>query len=97
MATQARHGARLAEEQRKQERSKSLIVMALQHLSNLGYTGSVEALQAESGVTLAQFEVADNVELLSVVQEWEDYFEHRFGRRPKLTRKLTKLLSAQVL
>ena len=90
MATQARHGARLAEEQRKQERSKSLIVMALQHLSNLGYTGSVEALQAESGVTLAQFEVADNVELLSVVQEWEDYFEHRFGRRPKLTRKLTK-------
>ena len=85
-----RHGARIAEEKRKEERSKSLIVHMLDTLKSLGYTGSLEALQAESGVTLAQYEVADNVELLSVVQEWEDYYEYRFGRRPKLTRKLTK-------
>ena len=30
----------------------------LQHLTNAGYTGSVEALTAESGVSLAQYEEA---------------------------------------
>ena len=46
MATQARHGARLAEEQRKQERSKSLIVMALQHLSKLAdHEGELEPIR----------------------------------------------------
>ena len=32
---------------------KNLVVLMLQHLTNAGYTGSVEALTAESGVSLA--------------------------------------------
>ena len=47
---------------------KNLVVLMLQHLTNAGYTGSVEALTAESGVSLAQYEVADNVELVSALQ-----------------------------
>jgi hypothetical protein len=32
------------------------------------------------------FEPADNIDLLAVVQEWEEYYEMRFARKPKLVR-----------
>ena len=88
------HQSRLNQEQRRQERGKSLIVLMLQHLVQSGYAGAVEALQAESGVSLGQYEVADNIELLSCLQEWEDFYEMRFGRRPKLVRKISAYSSA---
>ena len=93
--TRAEHESRLNEERRKQERAKHLVVLMLQHLAQSGYTSSCEALQAESGVSLSQYEVADNIELLSALQEWEDYYELRFDRRPKLVKKLSKY-SAEV-
>ena len=87
--TRAEHESRLGEERKRAERGKNLVVLMLQHLTNAGYTGSVEALTAESGVSLAQYEVADNVELVSALQEWEDYYELRFARRPRLVKKLS--------
>ena len=60
--TRAEHESRLLEERRRAERGKHLVVLMLQHLTNAGYTGTVEALTAESGVSLAQYEVADNIE-----------------------------------
>ena len=87
--TRAEHESRLGEEKKRAERGKNLIVLMLQHLTNAGYTGTVEALTAESGVSLAQYEVADNIELISALQEWEDYYELRFSRRPKLVKKLS--------
>ena len=87
--TRAEHESRLGEEKKRAERGKNLIVLMLQHLTNAGYTGTVEALTAESGVSLAQYEVADNVELISALQEWEDYYELRFARKPRLVKKLS--------
>lgn len=88
--TRAEHEARLGEQRQRAERSKNLIVLMLHHLQQLGFSGSVEALAAESGVSGFQYEVADNIELLQVLQEFEDYYELRFSRRPKLVRKLSK-------
>lgn len=94
MATLARvraeHESRLGEQKQRQERSKNLVVLMLHHLTNAGYSGAAEALQSDSGITMAQYDVADNIDLLSVLQEFEDYYELRFARRPKLTRKLSK-------
>ena len=45
---------------------------------------------AATGVSLAQYEVADNVELVQTLQEWEDYYELRFARKPKLVKKLSQ-------
>ena len=36
---------------------------------------------------MIQFEAADNVDLFGIIQEYESYFEMRFGRKPKLIRK----------
>ena len=35
---------------------------------------------------MQMFEPADNIDLLAVVQEWEEYYEMRFARKPKLAR-----------
>jgi len=88
-AKRVEHESRLHDERRRAERGKSLIVLVLHHLAQSGYVGSIEALQSESGVTLSQYEAADNVDLVSILQEWEDYYEFRFSRRAKLVKKLS--------
>ena len=35
---------------------------------------------------MQMFEPADNIDLLAVVQEWYEYYEMRFARKPKLVR-----------
>ncbi len=42
----------------------------------------------ETSGTLAGFEVCDNVDLLTIVQEFEAYFTMRFGKAPKITRRI---------
>lgn len=58
------------------------------------YTSAIPALiarwqdlQAESHVSLDRVDVADNVDLAGVIHDFEEYYELRFGRRPKLTRR----------
>eukprot|EP00327_Prymnesium_parvum_P036099 CAMPEP_0195612714 /NCGR_PEP_ID=MMETSP0815-20121206/11026_1 /TAXON_ID=97485 /ORGANISM="Prymnesium parvum, Strain Texoma1" /LENGTH=104 /DNA_ID=CAMNT_0040752861 /DNA_START=401 /DNA_END=711 /DNA_ORIENTATION=- len=88
--TRAEHESRLGEQRQRAERAKSLIVLISSHLQQLGYSASADALAAESGVSTYQYEVADNIELLQVLQEYEEYYEMRFARRPRLVRKLGK-------
>lgn len=87
--TRADHESRLNEERRRAERGKHLVVLMLNHLLQMGYVGSVDVLQTESGVSLSQYEVADNIELISILQEWEDYYELRFQRRAKVVKKIS--------
>ena len=87
---QQRGKAKDDEERRRAERGKNLVVLMLQHLLSLGYSGAAEVLQAESGVGLTQYEPADNIDLMSILQEWEDHYEYKFQRRAKLVRKLSK-------
>ena len=87
--TRNEHESRLAVQRARDERAKHLVVLMQHHLAQLGYSGALDALVADSGVSMQMFEPADNVDLLSVVQEWEDYYEMRFARKPKLVRKLS--------
>jgi hypothetical protein len=43
-----------------------------------------------------QVDVADNVSLISIVQEYEDGFEARYGKRPKLVRQLKDQVGRRV-
>ena len=42
----------------------------------------------ESNISLAKVEVADNIDLISVLQEFENYYQIKFGKNPKLVRKV---------
>ncbi|KAK7195192.1 katanin-like protein [Novymonas esmeraldas] len=78
--------AREEEEKMRARRVKGVIVLVEQFLLEQGYTQALQALQQESRISLAHFSVADNIDLLSVVQEYEDYFAFRSQRAPKLFR-----------
>lgn len=53
------------------------------------YVDASERLQSEGGASLSKVDVADNMNLLVILQEFEEYYEMKFGSKPKLTRKLT--------
>jgi hypothetical protein len=43
-----------------------------------------------------QVDVADNIDLLTIIQEYEDVFESRYGKRPKLVRLFKEQVRAPV-
>ena len=60
----------------------------IRHLCDNGYVESAEKLQSESQVSLSQLDAADNIDMLGILQEYEEFYEIRFQRKPKLTRKV---------
>ena len=86
-ALRAQTKAREVEERKQQDRRRAALVLILRHLCDNGYLNSIDALQAESGVSLKQMDAADNISLVGVLQEFEEFYEVKFGRRPKLIRK----------
>ena len=78
----------MTEEKKTIDRQRHIIVLVVQHLVSKGYVSAAEALQREAGVSCGKFEVADNVDLTYILQEFEDYYEMRFSRKPKLVRRL---------
>ncbi|KAI9337047.1 P-loop containing nucleoside triphosphate hydrolase protein [Zopfochytrium polystomum] len=80
--------AREANEEKTEKRKLCLMVLILHHLQGFGYTDSVARLEAESSVSLRKFTAADNVELLTVLQEFETFHTIKFGKPPRLVRKI---------
>jgi len=70
------------------ERRRNIIVLASRFFQDLGYINAVQAIQTDTNVSLDRIDAADNIDLASIVTEFEDYYEMRFGRKPKLTRKV---------
>jgi katanin p60 ATPase-containing subunit A1 len=87
VSAKAAADARLQEERQKDERKKSAIVLMLHHLIDSGYVSAAEALRKESGISPDQWTPADNMDLLTVIQEFEAFFHMKFSRRPKLCRR----------
>ncbi|PRP89710.1 hypothetical protein PROFUN_00052 [Planoprotostelium fungivorum] len=81
--------ARQLEEKRLEERKKGALVLIIAHLLDFGYHDAASRLQAESGVQLTEWEPADNIDLMTILQEYEAYFQLKFnGKRPKFMRRL---------
>ncbi|GBG75694.1 hypothetical protein CBR_g20319 [Chara braunii] len=87
-----RHRSALVEweEKRRQEQRRNILVLVLRHLFDEGYVEAAERLQAESGLSLSKIDAADNVNLSTAIQEYEEYQEIKYGRRPKLVRKVAQ-------
>jgi len=79
--------SRLSEEKRAVEKRRNIIVLCARFLSDLGYAKSVEQIEKDTNVSLDKIDAADNVDLTTIMTEYEDFYEMRFGRKPKLTRK----------
>ena len=52
--------------------------MIYRHLITCGYTDSAVAMERECNVGLNNFDLADNMDLQFVLQDFEEYFEIKF-------------------
>lgn len=79
--------SRLSEEKKGVEKRRNLIVLCARFFADLGYTETVRQIATDTNVSLDRFEAADNIDLSTILTEYEDFYEMRFGRKPKLIRK----------
>jgi len=84
----AENDARLSEEKKISERQRNIIVLIERHLLNCGYIEAANKLQTESTVSLDKWDAADNVDLYMIVCEFEQFYEMKYGRPPKLVKKM---------
>ena len=79
--------SRIQQEKAQAERKKNLLVMIYRHLISCGYLDASVAMERECNIGLAQWEMADNMDLYYVLQDFEEYYELKFQRKPILTKK----------
>lgn len=80
--------AKEQEQKTLQERRRGLLALIIRYLVDSGYFDSAEKLQTESGLSLKKFDVADNIDLFNILVEYEDFYSFKFGRKPKLIKKI---------
>lgn len=66
------------------ERQRDILVLILSHLQSHGYIESATALlnESRSVESLARYDLADNIDLMQVLKEYDEYYQMKFGRRP---------------
>jgi katanin p60 ATPase-containing subunit A1 len=76
--------AKVAREKRENERRKNILILILRHLINMGYSESAFKLQEEANLNLDKYDVADNIDLYIIICEYEEFFELKYNKKPKL-------------
>ncbi|KAM4639885.1 katanin p60 ATPase-containing subunit A-like 2 [Amazona ochrocephala] len=80
--------AREADEMRTEARRKNLLILILHYLMEKGYGDAAYALEQETKLSLRGFEVCDNVDLETILMEYESYYFVKFQKYPKITKKV---------
>nr|XP_039271248.1 katanin p60 ATPase-containing subunit A-like 2 [Styela clava] len=79
---------RESEDQRQETRKRNLLILILSHLSDNGYLESMASLSQEANLSLSRWQVCDNVDLDTVLQEFESYYYIKFQKHPKIVKKI---------
>ncbi|TGZ65306.1 hypothetical protein CRM22_005928 [Opisthorchis felineus] len=82
------HQARESEEQRSANRKKNLLLLVMHYLSEEGYVESAMSLSRETNLDFRKYEVCDNVDLETILMEYESYYYVKFHKFPRITKKL---------
>lgn len=82
--------AREADELKTDSRKKNILILVLNYLNEEGYLESAQSLAKETNIDVTKFEVCDNIDLDTIVMEYESYYYVKFAKYPKITKKLTQ-------
>ncbi|KAH3829644.1 hypothetical protein DPMN_102871, partial [Dreissena polymorpha] len=82
--------AREADEIKTETRKKNILILVLNYLNEEGYLDSAAALGRETNIDVTKFEVCDNIDLDTIVMEYESYYYVKFAKYPKICKKLTQ-------
>ena len=58
------------------------------YLLQLGCLDSVTKIEQETNITLEKWDTADNIDLFMIFLDYEQYYEARFGKVPKVVKKM---------
>ncbi|XP_069631243.1 katanin p60 ATPase-containing subunit A-like 2 isoform X2 [Haliaeetus albicilla] len=89
--------AREADEMRTEARRKNLLILILHYLMEEGYVDAANALEQETKLSLRGFEVCDNIDLETILMEYESYYFVKFQKYPKITKKVLDTENKQQL
>jgi katanin p60 ATPase-containing subunit A1 len=78
----------MTEEKRNTDRKRNIIILIEKYLLTLGYIDSVTKIEQETNITLEKWDTADNIDLFMVFLEYEHYHEMKFGKVPKVVKKV---------
>ncbi|CAL8326805.1 unnamed protein product [Boreogadus saida] len=81
------HQVREAEELKTETRKKDLLILIYHHLMDHGYMDSAGVLDGQCNGGLQRLEVCDNVDLETVLMEYQTYHYIKFNKYPRLTRR----------
>jgi hypothetical protein len=86
---------------KEEGRKWNLLVLIKHHLQENGYLDSADMLEKEVqkvGQTLRKFEVCDNIDLMTILQEYEEsYYFFKFGKQPKLVKESSGTQNGETL
>ena len=87
MMSKGDYESRQKMEKKENERKKNLLILIHQYLINIGFHESASKLSEESNLELENYSVADNMDLLLIIREYEDYYYMKFGKNPIFSHK----------
>ncbi|OHT13176.1 Katanin p60 ATPase-containing subunit A-like 2 [Tritrichomonas foetus] len=77
------------DEERKR-RLRDSLVLCMNHLNTLGYVQSAEKIALEAGIGADRFELCDNMSLMRIIVDYEQFFEKKYGFRCKFAKPVPK-------
>ncbi|XP_052277192.1 katanin p60 ATPase-containing subunit A-like 2 isoform X3 [Dreissena polymorpha] len=80
----------MQDEIKTETRKKNILILVLNYLNEEGYLDSAAALGRETNIDVTKFEVCDNIDLDTIVMEYESYYYVKFAKYPKICKKLTQ-------
>ncbi|PNJ01807.1 KATNAL2 isoform 7, partial [Pongo abelii] len=72
---------------RTEARRKNLLILISHYLTQEGYIDTANALEQETKLGLRRFEVCDNIDLETILMEYESYYFIKFQKYPKIVKK----------
>lgn len=90
LALKAATQSKAIEEKQNGDRQRDSLILIQSHLLQLGYIQTAAQLQKEAGANLSRYERADNIDLMQVISEYEEFYELKFNRKPKLSRRISE-------
>lgn len=88
LALRAANKSRILEEKRSLDNNRDCLVLILSYLQSHGYIETASILSREAGSILSRYELADNISLLQMLLEYEEFCQMKFGRKTKISRKV---------
>lgn len=86
------HSIRENNEQKSKERKRSILLLIHSYLLENNLDKTAECLVKESHINQT-YSVCDNVDLDTILQEYTSYYHSKFGKYPKISRKMSDNLT----